>query len=869
VLNATLFTGWTPQEKQMQTKTIMDLAEALATYDRKSHREYVGLGEAEREELLRRFPLTGWSTMGLEKYALGQSSSESTYCGWLEFRSSHLGSIAGGSAKKLLIYKRKSGDGWYFDPAYSSFGAAWEAVRAAFVRAFELADAGDWNAVDQLKPIWAGPALRVKTLHVYFPEHILPVAARPHLLHFLKRLGAYTPELESAERIALNRALAKAVFAVPQFEGWTTNEVERFLYWWSDPKDTRKVLKISPGEDAKYWEDCLQSGCIRVGWDAVGDLREFAGKEEFEEEFRKQFEHLYNNHLPTIRKKGNELWQIAGLAEGDIVVANKGTSRVLAIGEVLAPGYEWKPGLPEFCHTVRVRWDTSFEQEISAQKRWALVTVANVPSDLYQALLKKSGKSPAANRAEPAAVTEPLYTAIADALERKGQLILYGPPGTGKTFITRRFSVWWMLMHCSEDANATLASPELFDAAERRFTTGVSARRVWWVVANPKEWKWDILFNKESEVFRRRRIQRHFSMIRPGDLVVGYQATPDKRVVALAKVSRVGSQMSSDNLGFEVIPVRQVSSGPTWEELLARPKLKNSEPVRFNNQGTLFSLTPQEVEELADLIGEKDSDSATLLTNETLGSLIWTTFHPTYAYEDFVEGLRPFDAGEGRVGLRLEDGLFKRLCRAADAKPEQRFLLIIDEINRANVSKVFGELITVLEQDKRGLPVVLPQSKESFSVPPNLYILATMNTADRSIRLLDSALRRRFAFLELMPDSRKLQGAAVGGLALDELMETLNARIAKHVGREKQLGHSYFLDRGQPVTDPDQFAQRFHQEILPVLQEYCYDDFSALTNYLGSTLVDAEEQQFNGDLLNDPNELIAALIQMVAEDKSA
>ena len=151
---------------------------------------------------------------------------------------------------------------------------------------------------------------------------------------------------------------------------------------------------------------------------------------------------------------------------------------------------------------------------------------------------------------------------------------------------------------------------------------------------------------------------------------------------------------------------------------------------------------------------------------------------------------------------------------------------------------------------------------------PNLYILATMNTAYRSIRLLDSALRRRFAFHELMPDSQKLQGAAVGGLALDELMETLNARIAGHVGREKQLGHSYFLDSGQPVTDPDEFTQRFRQEILPVLQEYCYDDYRALTDYLGSKLVDAEGQKLNEDIVNDPTELIAALMQLVAEDKA-
>ena len=235
--------------------------------------------------------------------------------------------------------------------------------------------------------------------------------------------------------------------------------------------------------------------------------------------------------------------------------------------------------------------------------------------------------------------------------------------------------------------------------------------------------------------------------MRPGDLVIGYQATPDKRIAAIAKVSRTASQLTAEGAGFEVLPVRKMINGPTYSELLDRPVLKNSEPLRFNNQGTLFALTAEEVEDLADMIAESDPEGAKILTEETLGVLTWTTFHPSYAYEDFVEGLRPYDAGDGRVGLKLEDGLFKRIFRAADDKPGQKYLLIIDEINRANVSKVFGELITVLERDKRGLPVVLPQSKQSFVVPTNLYILATMNTADRSIRLLDSALGGASHFL--------------------------------------------------------------------------------------------------------------------------
>lgn len=218
-----------------------------------------------------------------------------------------------------------------------------------------------------------------------------------------------------------------------------------------------------------------------------------------------------------------------------------------------------------------------------------------------------------------------------------------------------------------------------------------------------------------------------------------------------------------------------------------------------------------------DLCGEDDGD----------GQLTWLTFHPSYTYEDFVEGFRPAAPGEAldyTSGLRLElvDGVFKRLCRAAKDAPDRDFLVVIDEFNRANVAKVFGELITLLERDKRGLEVRLPQSRELLAVPPNLYLLGTMNTADRSITLLDAAMRRRFAFVEMMPDADVLAGGAVmgnnGELALDAFLEALNGRVSAREGREKQVGHSFFLDeRGSPVEDPGEFAARFRREMLPLL----------------------------------------------------
>ena len=194
--------------------------------------------------------------------------------------------------------------------------------------------------------------------------------------------------------------------------------------------------------------------------------------------------------------------------------------------------------------------------------------------------------------------------------------------------------------------------------------------------------------------------------------------------------------------------------------------------------------------------------------------------------------------------------------------------MLIDEINRANVAKVLGELITLLERDKRGLLISLPQSKEAFTIPPNVYVLGTMNTADRSIKLLDAALRRRFSFIEMMPDPTLLAGGKVGTLVLTDFLEELNRRIAAKEGREKQIGHSFLMDGTGPVAEPEEFARRFRQDILPLLQEYCYDDYRVLAEYIGEGLVDQEGQVLNEDRLTDPDQLLAALEKEFTPDTS-
>ena len=217
------------------------------------------------------------------------------------------------------------------------------------------------------------------------------------------------------------------------------------------------------------------------------------------------------------------------------------------------------------------------------------------------------------------------------------------------------------------------------------------------------------------------------------------------------------------------------------------------------------------------------------------GQIAMVTFHQNFSYEDFVEGIRPRLVAGDDVGYELRPGIFRRIADAALRDPDRPYVLIIDEINRGNIPKILGELITLIEESRRlgredETTVTLPYSGERFGVPGNLHIVGTMNTADRSILLLDTALRRRFRFVEMMPDpDHPLIADSVGGIDLRRVLEAINARICLLLDRERQIGHTYLFG----VNDVEALADRFRTAILPLLQEYFYDDWSKIWHVLG------------------------------------
>lgn len=236
------------------------------------------------------------------------------------------------------------------------------------------------------------------------------------------------------------------------------------------------------------------------------------------------------------------------------------------------------------------------------------------------------------------------------------------------------------------------------------------------------------------------------------------------------------------------------------------------------------------------------------------GQLLFTSFHQAMSYEDFIEGIKPTVVGN-TVQYTVQDGLLKQLAARALEAPNLEFVLVIDEINRGNVVQIFGELLTLLEGDKRlhapnALEVQLPYSKTTFGLPPNLYLIGTMNSADRSAEQLDFALRRRFSFVEMLPEPSLLP-TDIEGINLAALLRSINERITLLLDAQHSIGHAYFM----PITSFKELQQVFNSQVIPLLVAYFYGDLGKVGLILGRDFVQKTDAHYDSFASFDDEEL--------------
>lgn len=417
-----------------------------------------------------------------------------------------------------------------------------------------------------------------------------------------------------------------------------------------------------------------------------------------------------------------------------------------------------------------------------------------------------------------------------------------------------------------------------------------SEHRYWWLNANPKIWSFSEINIGEEQSYtlyndngNKRRIFQNFLDAKPGDIIIGYESYPVKQVVAIGKITK---EQDGDNLYFEKI--EGLTNPIDYSRLKSCIELEKMEYFT-NPQGSLFKLTKGEYEFIMDLIRESNPLSSSDNTNEsyskkdflkevymneesfyTLTGLLknkknlilqgapgvgktftakrlayvmigekddsrieFIQFHQNYSYEDFIMGYKP--DGEG---FKLTNGIFYKFCINALNHPDRDYFFIIDEINRGNMSKVFGELLMLIEKDYRGTSITLAYNGSSFSIPQNLYIIGMMNTADRSLAMIDYALRRRFSFFEIEPGFNssgfKVYQESLNNETFNKLIDEikkLNDEIRNDdsLGLGFCIGHSYFC--GQDNCKEEWMKEVVYYDIIPTLQEYWFDDKDKLEKW--------------------------------------
>lgn len=394
--------------------------------------------------------------------------------------------------------------------------------------------------------------------------------------------------------------------------------------------------------------------------------------------------------------------------------------------------------------------------------------------------------------------------------------IFFGPPGTGKTYTLQRKMVEY----------TSRATPADYDA---------------WLDAHLKQLNWMqitalVLLDLNSRA-KVRQLTEHIWFQRKA-LLNGRSGNLSQTAWATLQSFTIPESTTVDYKG-------------------------RREPAIFDKTAdSEWFLVDSKREQIEDLVTFYDELKHGPEKDTEIQRFSFVTFHQSYGYEEFIEGIRARSDENNHISYPIEPGIFLQLCQRAKTDPEHRYALFIDEINRGNISKIFGELISLIEIDKRemmdnALSLQLAYSSEPFSVPANVDIIGAMNTADRSLALMDTALRRRFEFIEMMPDLSLLSGVKVKGIDIESLLEKLNSRIEALYDREHALGHAFFIPVKMALEKKGEEAAFkilqtiFKKKIIPLLKEYFFDDWNKIRLVLADNQKKNDGLQFVIEKVND------------------
>jgi 5-methylcytosine-specific restriction protein B len=762
--------------------------------------------------------------MTLDEYTQAGSKDSFTY--WIESRLDELGDIRGGSAFKFGVFSRKDTEdkkndgklsystthGWY-----SSLGStaeeAFEKVRGYVVQVAALAAQGDVDGIEAFKDL--GEAFKWK-IAFHYQNQLQPVIVD---VFNPAALAAYTGGITSQGMAALQKAaiaILPAGTGILEY-GWQVWEA------WSQKKKL-PIWKLSHGSLADTERQlCLDSQLGVMGKETGKDQ----GKKFSEAPVGTLFFLCHGTSPQLVGQftSSAEPWpQRTGWVQRSyrVLKTAQRNDRYTANSKKWSPQGNttfWQVGaddLPEFESTLLKPYFGTDLAELAA--------LADKPID---ATSLGNGIAPLSSAPARLAASKPLAPCI--------NRIYYGPPGTGKTYTLTR-----LLKRDYEQQMESVSTDE--------WRNQIIAEKI----AVLKWWE--------------------------GAAAALYDLGGKAKVADIADHRFIQAITAANGSNRNVRQTLWCTlQNHTVDESTTVKMKKRLSPAVFDKAtDSVWQFAGDWQDDCADLIALVDQIKRGQQDAGAVQRYSFVTFHQSYGYEEFVEGLRPVLAGEteaGEVAYEIRPGAFKELCRKARHAPDQRFAMVIDEINRGNISKIFGELITLIEADKRdplngGAPpveVVLAYSGEKFSVPANVDIIGTMNTADRSLALLDAALRRRFEFVALLPDTRAeknpdepdsapLAGLVVttdaGAIDVRQLLERINERIEALYDRDHCIGHAYLTGLSLLDDGPLRFealTAAFRHRIVPLLEEYFFEDWRKIRLVLGDNQKKDAAIQFVGE----------------------